>query len=86
MQAVKQQYPSSSFDVSAPVHFRFKPPEGSHSDPQNPICIKFEPNPTGEWMLAKKNAGQVCIIIILVPLVIWILVAFIHCTHAVAAK
>jgi len=86
MQAVKQQYPDSSFDVAAPVLFRFKPPEGSHSDLRNPICIKFEPNPTGEWMLAKKNAGQVCIIIILVTLVNWICVALMHCTHAVAAK
>ena len=86
MQAVKQQYPGSSFDVSAPVLFRFKPPEGSQSNLQNPICIKFEPNPTGEWMLAKKNAGQVCIIIIPVTLVIWIRIAFIHCTHVVAAK
>ena len=61
LQAVKQQYPGSSFDVAAPVHFRFKPPQGSHSDPQNPMCINFEPkNPPGDWMLAEKNTGQVC--------------------------
>lgn len=67
-QAVKQQYPSSSFDVAAPVHFRFKPPEDSHSDPQHSICIKFEQNPTGEWMLAKKNDGEVCIVTMIVCL------------------
>ena len=62
MQAVKQQYPDSSYDVAAPVHFRFNSPEDGHSDPQSSICIKFELNPTEEWMLAEKNAGQVCIL------------------------
>ena len=65
MQAVKQQYPGSSFDVADPVLFRFNPPEGSHSDLQNPMCINFEPkNPPGDWMLAEKNSGEVCFIII----------------------
>ena len=63
MQAVKQQYSGSSYDVGIPEKFSFKPPEGSHSDPQNPMCINFEPkNPPGKWMLAEKNTGQVCII------------------------
>ena len=59
MQAVKQQYPG--YDVADPIPFKFNPPEDGHSDPQNSICIKFERYPTGEWVLAKKNAGQVCI-------------------------
>jgi len=58
MQAVKQQYPG--YDVADPIPFRFKPPEDGHSDPQNSIYIRFERYPTGEWVLAKKNAGQVC--------------------------
>lgn len=63
MQAVKEQYPDSSYDVSTPVDFRFKPPEGGHSDAQNPMCINFEPkNPSGKWMLAEKNTGEVSII------------------------
>ena len=62
-QAVKQQYPCSSYDVAAPINFRFKPSEDGHFDLQNPICIRFERFPTGEWMLAKKNARQVCLAI-----------------------
>ena len=84
MQAVKQQYPG--YDVAAPIQFRFKPSEDGHSYPQNSICIQFERYPTGEWMLAKKNAGQVCSLIVLYHLVTLILVAFIHCAHAVTGK
>ena len=84
MQAVKQQYPG--YDVAAPIPFRFNPPEDGHSDPQNSIYIRFERYPTGEWVLAKKNAGQVCMHFSCCVLLTLILVVFIHCAHAVAGK
>lgn len=59
MQAVKQQYPG--YDVADPILFKFKSPEDGCSDPQNLyLCIDFKRYPTGEWVLARKNAGQVC--------------------------
>lgn len=56
MQAVQQQYPG--YDVGNPIPFKFKPPEDGRSD--HSICIRFERYLTGEWVLAMKTPGEVC--------------------------